>query len=114
MSEDNQVAAVLMEQKQPMTRTLGVERVFTLGNYQTIRFIDTVDNIPEELAFNADLVNKIRALQFVSLEKNYREYVKVHEKVNSMSLEDAITALNKDKATSLEEIQTILTKKKEE
>lgn len=110
----DEVKGELLTTEQPMTRTLGVERVFTLGNYQTLRLVDTVENLPDELAFNTELVNKIRALQFVTLEKNYREYVKMHERANSMNLEDAITALNKDKAVITEEIQNILNKKKEE
>jgi hypothetical protein len=120
MSEDKQTAsvsfepqAVLMEQKQPMTRTLGVERVFTLGNYKTIRFIDTIENIPEKLAFDAELVSKIRALQFITIEKDYRDYIATNKEVNAMSFEDAITALDEERATTLEDIKNILTEKEE-
>jgi hypothetical protein len=116
MSDEEKLEAVsgeLLVTTTPMTRTLGVERVFTLGNYKTIRFIDTIENIPEKLAFNAELVEKIRALQFITIEKDYRNYIAENRAVNAMTFEDAVTALDEERTATLEDIKNILTEKDE-
>lgn len=98
-----------------MKRTLGIERVFTLGQYKTLRLADTIEDIPEELALNPDFVDKIRILQMLNIEKQYRDYIKINEKINAnLNIEDAYEALDKAKTTTLSDIEEIIKNNRKE
>lgn len=68
-----------------MDRTLEVERVYNLGQYQSIRIKDaigderrvsnTIVNIPEELWLDTKFINKLRFLQLIQMEAVYFKYV---------------------------------------
>jgi len=95
-------------------RDLGIERVYNLGDYKSIRFSDEIHNLPDEVAFNAELVDKIRYLQLVNVELHYRQYLELAKKVNTFGVEkiaEAMQLLEDEKATTLQDIKTILFKK---
>jgi len=109
MSEE--VEGVLVENKQELSRSLGIERVYNLGDYKSIRFSDYVANLPERVALNAELVDKIRYLQLVNVELHYRQYIQLAEKLKTAKLEsiaEVIQLLEDEKTATLQDIKTIL------
>lgn len=90
-----------------MDRSISVERLYSLGNYKNIKFSDTISEIPEELATNQEVMNVLRFLQMVSVEKSYFEYVHNAESWHDLNIEDAIEqldALEKETLTSMKEL----------
>lgn len=57
-----------------MDRSIGLERVYNLGDYKSLRVTDYINNIPEELVLDADFMDGLRSLQLVSAEKAYYDY----------------------------------------
>lgn len=58
-----------------MPRRLAMERVFSLSQYNTLRVTDEIV-LPDELAYNEDIVNEIRYLQVLGAEQSYYTYKK--------------------------------------
>lgn len=58
-----------------MNKTLSAERIYSLGDYQNIKFTDTITEIPEALALNPDALKKIRYLQIVDMEWSFINYM---------------------------------------
>ncbi len=57
-----------------MKRNLGLERVFRLGEFKSMRVTSDVLDIPEELAFDEEFVAGVRLLQLVEVDRAYYEY----------------------------------------
>jgi hypothetical protein len=107
-----EAVGLLQAQETPMTRSLGIERVFNLGDYKSIRFNDFINNLPEKVALNNELVDSIRYLQLVNVELHYRQYVQLAKKIDKfgVNMQEAIDFLQSEKATTLEDIKTIFKK----
>lgn len=57
-----------------MDRNFGLERVYNLGDYKSIRVSDYANGIPEELALDEKFMSLLRYLQLVEIEKAYYSY----------------------------------------
>jgi hypothetical protein len=57
-----------------MDRSIGLERVFNLGDYKSLRVSDHANNIPEELALDAEFMDGLRSLQLVGVDRAYYTY----------------------------------------
>jgi hypothetical protein len=97
-----------------MNRGLGVERTYQVANFEPIKFSDYINELPDELAFNNELVNRIRYLQFLNIEMSYRNYLLLAKSANQMPIADAMAFLEEEKATTLDEIKSIIFKKEED
>lgn len=64
-----------------MNRTSSIKRLYWLGDYRNIEFSDVIDDIPEEVALNPELMGEIRLLQLLQVEWAYRQYHKMIEKL---------------------------------
>ena len=95
-----------------MNRSLRIERVYSLGDYRSIRFSDDILDLPEEVVFNQPLVDKIRLLQLINVEINFRQYKDLISKVNTYSEEEALAFLEEQKINTLDEIKDILESKR--
>jgi len=73
-----------------MNRRISTERVYSLGNYQTLRLVDEVNDIPDELLLNAKFIDDLRRLQFINLDLMYRKYLILIKKLSEFNQEDAI------------------------
>lgn len=91
-----------------MNRSLTAERTYQVNNFEPVRLSDSINDLPDELALNNDLINKIRYLQFLNIEMNYREYLIIVKKANSLPIEEAMAFLEQEKATTLEDIKSII------
>ena len=104
----------IIEYQLPMNRSISLERIYNLGNYQNIQFSDTINNIPEDLALDSEFIRKLRYLQFLETETAYRRYIRLGEKLHSVPIEESIPLLETEKLNLLEEIKSYFTTKEEE
>lgn len=65
-----------------MERTLNTERLYSLGDFKNIKFSNTLNNIPEEIAENQKAVGLMFYQQALSCEIAYRRYYDMIEKIN--------------------------------
>lgn len=72
-----------------MNRNVGVERLYTLGDYKNIKFANEVVGIPEELANNPKVVELVFAQAYISCEIAYRKYVDMITEINAKYGKDA-------------------------
>ena len=57
-----------------MERTLGLERVFSLGEYKSFRVTSFINDIPEEVALDEQAMSLMRELQLIEMDKAFYQY----------------------------------------
>lgn len=57
-----------------MKRNLGLERVFKLGDFKSMRVSSDVLDIPEELALDEEFTAQVRLLQLIEVDRAYYQY----------------------------------------
>jgi hypothetical protein len=95
-----------------MKRTVGVERTYFISDYNVIKPMESLVDIPEELAMDENFVNKVRFVQILSLDLTFKKYLVLKGKIDQLSLTDAIAELERLKANATDEIYQILNKEK--
>ncbi len=88
-----------------MERNLSVERTYSLGQYQNIKLFDSIGELPEEVITNPELVKNIRQLQLVQLELDYRNYIKLAEKLHPHGIDEAMAILEEIRVNTLDTIK---------
>lgn len=105
-----------------MNRDLAFSRKYFLGNYQTVdigdRFLEVPVsiNIPGELAFNQQLVEKLGYLEMVTVETLFRRYMELQRNAGTFTLEklaQSLTYLEEEKEKTLAEVKEILNNRSE-
>lgn len=94
-----------------MNRNLGIERVYNLGDYKSLRVIDYINDVPEDLMLDTDAVDKIRYLQLISLDLVYERYAVLSKK---QVKEDAMLVLLEERANVMEELKQLFNNTKKE
>lgn len=101
-----------------MERTISAERLYTLAEYQNIKFINTLSGIPEDIANNPELVGKLFFQQFLSCDIAYMEYQNMRSKIAKEKIEDVLGYLKEQRESTMkelyEEIKSIRTPSKVE
>jgi hypothetical protein len=87
-----------------------MERVFSLGDYKSIRFSDTITDLPQEVMLNQDIVDRIRYLQMISVDLAYQTYVDTYRKLITITEEEKLSFLIEQKINTIDEIKHILFK----
>ena len=83
-----------------MSGKISAERLYSLGNYKNIKFIEEVNDIPDDLMFNVEYVTYVRTLQALRLDKSYLQYLQLFDEVvqkvidETMELAEAISTLD--------------------
>ncbi len=77
-----------------MNRSIGIERVFNLGEYKSLRVSDHANDIPEELVVNKEFMDNLRYLQLVEIEKTYYTYVGLSKSLLGESDDEKLNILN--------------------
>jgi hypothetical protein len=99
-----------------MEQKLGLERLFSLGQYRNIKFIDEITNIPKELMLNDDVINTLRLLQFIRADKYFMSYVKNAQRAyykfrdGEIALEEALLIADDLENTTTNSLKEIITK----
>jgi hypothetical protein len=57
-----------------MKRSISTERTYFLGDYKSLKIIDKVEDIPEELTMNPEFMEVFRHLQLMEIERAYYDY----------------------------------------
>ena len=82
-----------------MKRNLGLERVFRLGEFKSMRVTSDVLDIPEELALDEEFTALIRILQLVEVDRAYYQYRVQAGKLNEFENdEDRVVELARQEA----------------
>lgn len=91
-----------------MNKQLSVERIFSLGDYQNIKFTDTLTEIPEAILLNPEAVKLIRYLQLVDVEWSYLNYMDLRRKqpkiTKTEDLEAALTFVEEERTRTFEQL----------
>ena len=75
-----------------MNRKVSVERLYSLGNYQNVKFVDEIVDIPENIALDKDMMNLLHYAQILEVEKAYYKYAQLRsDKLPKGKLEDVVT-----------------------
>lgn len=77
-----------------MNKSVGVERVYSLGNYNMLRISDTINDIPEELIFDEKFLFDLRMLQLLEAEKTFIKYSQMSEKMSNIGEEESLEGIN--------------------
>lgn len=100
-----------------MNRSIRYERLFPMGQYVNVKFTDEINDLPEEVVFNEELMEKLRYLQMVDVEIAYRLYLKLYEKSKTLDLEEmarTLEFLESEKAETIKAIEPELKLKRGE
>lgn len=92
-----------------MKRTLKLERLFYLGDYRNIKFIDEITDLPEDVAGNETALDLLRQVQFVGVDKAFQEYMALHKSkgIKNAEPEEAIIELEKIKEQLVYELTKV-------
>jgi hypothetical protein len=93
-----------------MNRSVGMERVFSLGDYKSIRFSDTINDLPQEVMLNQELIDKLRYLQMLNVDAAYQLYVDMNRRINRIPEEEKLSFLIEEKLNTLDDIKKLLFK----
>lgn len=93
-----------------MKRTVGVERSFFISDYNVIKPMEILTDIPEELATDETFINKVRFIQLLNLELTFKKYLILKEKLDQLSPKEALLYLEDLKAKAMDELNQILNK----
>jgi len=99
-----------------MERKIGMERLFSLGQFKNLRITDEISGIPQELWMNPETMALLRQLQYAQTEKEYLKYVLYSESMNNpiarpADIEEAIERLDAHRATTLENLKEAFAEK---
>src|SRR3989304_6002344 len=101
-----------------MERTISVERLYTLAEFQNIKFINTLSNIPNVLANHPKVIAKMYLQQFLECDIAYLEYKKMREQIVKDKVEDVLGHLKQEREQIMndlyEEIKAVQDNKQKE
>ncbi len=84
-----------------MKRSLGLERVFKLGDFKSMRVISDIDDIPEEIMLDKEAITQMRLLQLVEVDRAYYDYRMQAGKLNEFENDE-------DRVAELVEQETLI------
>ena len=91
-----------------MNRTVGVERSYFISDFNIIKPMEYMNDIPENLASNGSFINKVRFIQLLDLELIWKKYLVLKGRVDQLSPEDAIAYLEELKSNAMDELNQML------
>lgn len=86
-----------------MNRTLSVERLYVLGNYQNIKFINTLSDIPED-KYTPEQLDKVYQDLFLACDIAYVEYKRNLEAMTREAVVDSLEYFKELKSDNLEKL----------
>lgn len=94
-----------------MNKSLAVERIYSLGDYQNIKFTDTITEIPETIMTNPNAMKLLRYLQIVDLEWGYLNYMKLRAERPQGSLDEVFEFIENERTVTFEQLLEAISKK---
>jgi soluble cytochrome b562 len=95
-----------------LLRTLEVDRLYSLGDYRNIRFRDSLE-VPEEVKVDSKVLDLIRYMQTLSVEKSYRQYMLLQDRINKsfpgvVSSEELVSYIEGLQTETLDKIKKLI------
>ena len=96
-----------------MERKISVERLYSLEQYQNIKFASELNNIPEEVALDTEAMDMLYYMQMVSCDLAFKKYMEVREAI-AKNKPNILEFLTEERETNNEELNKKLAKLKKE
>jgi hypothetical protein len=97
-----------------MQRNLRIERLFTLGDYKNIKVYDEIEDIPEELLTNKEVIDSLYLLMLLNVDRVYAKYKTLIEHTSKYTnLDDIIIELDNLREAILSNLNELLINGKE-
>jgi len=90
-----------------MPRDITTERLYWLGDFRNIKFIDSINNLPDEIAFNGELVETLRWLQVVHAEKTFWRYFHLRSQLKDKDAEECLAIISEMHEETLLELKEL-------
>lgn len=74
-------------------QTIGTERLYILGKYKNLKFIDTIAGLSKEIILDVTLQNQLRNLQLLRMDRYCIEYKERLKHLNTLTTEEAFELL---------------------
>lgn len=87
-----------------MERTLSAERLYSLAEYQNIKFSNVLTGIPEEIAANQKIVELLFLQQAISCDVAYAEYKQMRETIAKEKVGDVLGYLREKREQTYKEL----------
>lgn len=98
-----------------MNGRLGIQRIYSLGNYKNLQVTDVIEDIPEEYMLNEDFVNNLRMMQLLRSDKVYYDYVRTSPSfVDGITSEESIEAIEQASISTMEKLMKTVASNKSE
>lgn len=89
-----------------MERNLSVERLYTLGDFQNIKFTNTITGIPVELASNERIIALLFLQAGLSCDIAYTEYQRRREALKKEKVTDVLASLKEERENTFMELKS--------
>lgn len=98
-----------------MNRNLRVERIFSLGDYNNIKFSDEVTDIPERLSLNPKGVGLLYYLMILEMEKAHKNYLALYKRfpATKEQMDKAAEIIEEERSRTFTEFLNELNKESE-
>ncbi len=87
-----------------MNKSISVERLYSLGDFQNIKFTDIITEIPEVIMKSPETMKLLRYLQLVDMEWSYVNYQNLRALEPKKSLEELLEFVETERTTTFEEL----------
>lgn len=77
-----------------MPRTIKMERLHSLGDYRNVKFIDEINDLPDDIAFNGELISALRWLQLMQSEKTFYKYLTLGSQYKDKNAEECLALVS--------------------
>jgi hypothetical protein len=98
----------ILAERDSMERSLKSERLFSLKDYNNIKFTDEITNIPERVCLNAELMGELSYLQMIGFELSVRKYAELMKLSGTYDLEVILKYLEDERNQTLGKIKDLL------
>ena len=90
-----------------MPRELKMERLHYLGDYRNIKFVDVISDLPDDIAFNGELISALRWLQLMQSEKTFYRYLVLGSQYKDKNAEECLAIVSKLHEETLLELKEL-------
>jgi hypothetical protein len=80
-----------------MKRTISIERLYTIADYQNIKFTSTLSDIPEEIMQDEDAVGLLYYSQGLECDMAYKRYMQLRDRITREKVTDVLEFLEEER-----------------
>lgn len=87
-----------------MERKISVERLYTIADYQNIKFTSEIDHIPDAHALDNKVVQLLYYGQFIDCDIAYKKYMELREKLAREKVKTVMEVLEEEREKTQAEL----------